>query len=110
MFINYQDIVYNLITTNFVFVYWNGFALQEDKLSYQVAAKEALQKLHSEKLEALAHAAEQERARATAEQEAQLARDMLAETQMEITVIKKIIWECFLFPEFFQFETQCTLN
>lgn len=60
--------------------------LEENKLTYQVAAKEALQKLHAEKLEALAVAAEHERARATAEQEAELAKEMLAQTQMELTV------------------------
>lgn len=60
--------------------------MQEDKLAYQVAAKEALQKLHAEKLEALAATAEQERARVTAEEEAQLAREILTQTQMELTV------------------------
>lgn len=52
-----------------------------------MAAKEALQKLHSEKLEALAAVTEQERARATAEEEAHLAKELLAQAQNDLEVI-----------------------
>lgn len=51
-----------------------------------MATKEVLLKVHNEKLEALALVTEQERARATAEQEAQLAKDTLVETQSKLTV------------------------
>lgn len=63
-----------------------------------MAAKEALEKLHTEKLEALAAAAEQERARTTAEQEAQLAREMLTQTQMELTVGNTINVDMIMIP------------
>lgn len=57
-------------------------------MSYQVAAKDALQKLHAEKLEALAIATEQERARVTAEQESQLTKELLAQAQLQLQVRK----------------------
>lgn len=60
--------------------------LQDDNAAYQVAAKEALEKLHSERLQALATATEQVRSRISAEQEALLAKDQLAQTQLELEV------------------------
>jgi pSer/pThr/pTyr-binding forkhead associated (FHA) protein len=60
--------------------------LQEDSATYQVAAKEALEKLHAERLQALSVATEQERCRISAEQEALLAREQLSQTQQELEV------------------------
>ncbi|KAJ8968643.1 hypothetical protein NQ314_002203 [Rhamnusium bicolor] len=58
--------------------------LQEDNESYQVAAKEALEKLHAERLQAVALAMEQERARITAEEEALLAKEQFTQAQLEL--------------------------
>ncbi|CAH0564056.1 unnamed protein product [Brassicogethes aeneus] len=55
--------------------------VQEHNEAYQIAAKEALEKLHAERLEAVSMATEQERARITAEQEALLAKEQLAQAQ-----------------------------
>lgn len=51
-----------------------------------MAAKESVQKLLVERLAAVATAAEHQRARATAEQEAILAREELEKAQKEIQV------------------------
>ncbi|VEN64352.1 unnamed protein product [Callosobruchus maculatus] len=58
--------------------------LQVENESYQVAAKEALEKLHAEKLEALAKATELERAKATAEQEARIAKEEVVQVHLEL--------------------------
>lgn len=58
--------------------------LQEDRGAYQTAAKDALMKAHTERLEAIAAAAEQERARAAAENEALLAREHWERAQQEL--------------------------
>lgn len=55
--------------------------LQEHSETYQTAAKEALEKVHAERLAAIAAANEQEQARITAEQEAMLAREQLRQTE-----------------------------
>lgn len=60
--------------------------LQEENEAYQLAAKDALEKLHAEKLEAVALAIERERARATAEEEAQIAKEQFAQIQLELEV------------------------
>nr|CAH7713015.1 unnamed protein product [Callosobruchus chinensis] len=63
--------------------------LQADNESYQVAAKEALEKLHAEKLEALALATEQERARETAEQEARIAKEEVVQIHLELEALAR---------------------
>lgn len=60
--------------------------MQEEKVSYESAAKETLQKLHEERLEAIAAAADQQRARASAEQECILVKEQLIQAQEEIQV------------------------
>lgn len=59
---------------------------QEDRNTYQIAAKESVQKLLVERLEAVATAGEHQRARATAEQDAMLAREEVEKAQNEIQV------------------------
>lgn len=54
--------------------------------SYQVSAKETLEKLHAQRLEAMASATEQERARISAEQETLLVRQQLTQSQFELEV------------------------
>lgn len=58
--------------------------LQDEQMVYQTAAKEALLKLHKEMLDAIALATEQEQAKKTAEQEAVIAKDQLAQVQQEL--------------------------
>lgn len=65
--------------------------LQDDNESYQVAAKEALEKLHAEKLQAVALAVEHETAREAAEQKAQIANNHCEQTQLEFVVCKKLL-------------------
>jgi pSer/pThr/pTyr-binding forkhead associated (FHA) protein len=67
--------------------------LQEDSATYQVAAKEALEKLHAERLQALSVATEQERCRISAEQEALLAREQLSQTQQELEEVAQKLTE-----------------
>ncbi|CAG9812525.1 unnamed protein product [Phaedon cochleariae] len=63
--------------------------LQDDNEAYQVAAKEALGKLHAERLQAVALAIEQERARLSAEQEAMLAKEQFEHAQIELEVLAR---------------------
>nr|CAI5857294.1 unnamed protein product [Callosobruchus analis] len=58
--------------------------LQAENESYQVAAKEALEKLHAEKLEALAKATELERAKESAEQDARIAKEEVVQIHLEL--------------------------
>uniref|UniRef100_V5G949 Sarcolemmal membrane-associated protein n=1 Tax=Anoplophora glabripennis TaxID=217634 RepID=V5G949_ANOGL len=58
--------------------------LREDNEAYQVAAKETLEKLHAERLQAVALAMEQERARIAAEQETFLAKEQFTQAQLEL--------------------------
>lgn len=67
-----------------------SFSNQEDRASYQIAAKEALRKLHLEKLEASSAASDEQRARVTAEQEAILVKEQLLQAQQEIEVCLNI--------------------
>lgn len=60
--------------------------LREDNESYQIAAKEALEKLHAERLQAVALAMGQERARIAAEQETFLAKEQFTQAQLELEV------------------------
>lgn len=60
--------------------------LHEDKITYQEAAKNALQNLHNEKLQCAVAVTEQERARASAEAEVQIAEELLAQARSEIQV------------------------
>lgn len=62
--------------------------LQGESISYQIAAKEALEKLHAERLQALSMATEQERCRISAEQEVLITREQLLQTQHELEVRK----------------------
>lgn len=63
------------------------FNEQKDRITYQIAAKESLQKLINERVDALNVAAEHQRARTTAEQEVMLSREELEKAQKEIQVI-----------------------
>ena len=63
------------------------FNEQQDRITYQIAAKESLQKLINERVDALNAAAEHQRARTTAEQEVMLSREELEKAQKEIQVI-----------------------
>ncbi|KAJ8935998.1 hypothetical protein NQ318_009678 [Aromia moschata] len=67
--------------------------LQEDNEAYQIAAKEALEKLHSERLQAVALAMEQERAKITAEQEALLAKEQFTQAQLELEEVAQKLTE-----------------
>ncbi|KAJ3644842.1 hypothetical protein Zmor_022543 [Zophobas morio] len=67
--------------------------LQDDNAAYQVAAKEALEKLHAERLQALAIATEQERCRISAEQEALLVKEQLAQAQQELEEVAQKLTE-----------------
>lgn len=58
--------------------------LQEENAAYQIAAKETMEKLHAERLQALAVATEQERCRISAEQESLLVKEQLTQTQHEL--------------------------
>ncbi|CAG9863539.1 unnamed protein product [Phyllotreta striolata] len=58
--------------------------LQAEKETYQVAAKEALDKLHAERLEAVTMAMEQERARISAEHDAMLAKEQWSQAQADL--------------------------
>lgn len=60
---------------------------QEERCSYETAAKEALKKLHDERLEAIAAAADEQRSRAAAEQECVLVKEQLSQAQTEIQVL-----------------------
>lgn len=62
---------------------------QENNEKYQEATKEALEKVHVEKQQAVVLALEQERAKISAEQDALLARDQLNGAQLEIQVCIK---------------------
>ncbi|XP_019876248.1 sarcolemmal membrane-associated protein [Aethina tumida] len=61
--------------------------------SYQVSAKETLEKLHAQRLEAMASATEQERARISAEQETLLVRQQLTQSQFELEEVAQILTE-----------------
>uniref|UniRef100_A0AAR5PGI2 FHA domain-containing protein n=1 Tax=Dendroctonus ponderosae TaxID=77166 RepID=A0AAR5PGI2_DENPD len=61
--------------------------LRENNERYQEATKEALEKVHVEKQQAIVLAMEQERAKISAEQDALLARDQLNGAQLEIQEI-----------------------
>ncbi|XP_044252869.1 sarcolemmal membrane-associated protein [Tribolium madens] len=63
--------------------------LQEEKAAYETAAKETLEKLHAERLQALAMATEQERCRISAEQEVILVKEQLSQTQQELEELAK---------------------
>ncbi|XP_015838366.2 sarcolemmal membrane-associated protein [Tribolium castaneum] len=63
--------------------------LQEENAAYQTAAKETLEKLHAERLQALAVATEQERCRISAEQEVILVKEQLSQTQQELEEVAK---------------------
>ncbi|KAL1495033.1 hypothetical protein ABEB36_010519 [Hypothenemus hampei] len=67
--------------------------LRENNERYQEAAKEALEKVHSEKQQAVVLALEQERAKVVAEQDAELARELLIQAQMELTEMDKKLIE-----------------
>lgn len=88
--------------SDYIFNWWESlvFHLQSEKIAYQEAAKEALQKLHNEKLEAVVLAAEQERARASAEVEAQMVKDLLNQAQhdVEVSTIPDCFLKNFIFP------------
>ncbi|XP_066261927.1 sarcolemmal membrane-associated protein [Euwallacea similis] len=58
--------------------------LQEDNERYQEAAKEALEKVHAEKQQAVVTALEEGRAKISAQQDALLAREQLEQTQLEL--------------------------
>ncbi|CAG9767057.1 unnamed protein product [Ceutorhynchus assimilis] len=61
--------------------------LRDNNEKYQEAAKQALEKVHAEKQEAVVSAMEQERAKISAEQDALLAREQLELAQLEIQEI-----------------------
>ncbi|XP_057661099.1 sarcolemmal membrane-associated protein isoform X1 [Diorhabda carinulata] len=67
--------------------------LQEDNEAYQISAKAALEKLHADRLQALALAVEQERARISAEQEALIAKEQFAQAQVELEEIARQLGE-----------------
>ncbi|XP_018326273.1 sarcolemmal membrane-associated protein isoform X1 [Agrilus planipennis] len=67
--------------------------LQEEKTQYQLTAKETLCKLHAERLQAVALATEQERARISTEQEAILIKEQLAQVQQELQAVAQKLTE-----------------
>ncbi|KAJ8975353.1 hypothetical protein NQ317_000281 [Molorchus minor] len=67
--------------------------LQDSNEGYQIAAKEELEKLHAERLQAVSLAMEQERARITAEQEAILAKEQCAQAQLELEEVAQKLTE-----------------
>lgn len=73
---------------------YNIFVFQEDNEAYQIAAKEALDKLHAEKLQAVALAVEQERAKEAAEQDAQISKEHFEEAHLELEVKTFFIPNC----------------
>nr|XP_023024986.1 sarcolemmal membrane-associated protein isoform X1 [Leptinotarsa decemlineata] len=78
--------------------------LQESNESYQIAAKEALEKLHAERLQAMALAMEQERAKISAEQEAVLAKEQFYQAQVEVEAMARQLTEHQIEAENIQFE------
>ncbi|XP_050514029.1 sarcolemmal membrane-associated protein isoform X2 [Diabrotica virgifera virgifera] len=67
--------------------------LQEDHEAYQISAKEALDKLHAERLEAIALAEDQERLRISTKQEAFLAIKQFTQAQTELEEVAKRLSE-----------------
>ncbi|XP_072396077.1 uncharacterized protein Slmap isoform X1 [Diabrotica undecimpunctata] len=67
--------------------------LQEDHEAYQISAKEALDKLHAERLQAIALAEDQERLRISTKQEAFLAIKQFTQAQTELEEVAKRLTE-----------------
>ncbi|XP_030745315.1 sarcolemmal membrane-associated protein-like isoform X2 [Sitophilus oryzae] len=67
--------------------------LRESNEQYQEVAKETLEKAYADKLQAVALAMEQERAKISAEQDALLVREQLDQTQLELQEIAQKLTE-----------------
>ncbi|KAF7281877.1 hypothetical protein GWI33_004078 [Rhynchophorus ferrugineus] len=67
--------------------------LRENNEQYQEVAKDTLEKAYAEKLQAVALAMEQERAKISAEQDALLAKEQLDQTQLELQEVAQKLTE-----------------